>query len=95
MLCSPQYSDHVTPCNGVTVQLTTFPMLYGQHGFKAVKTDDKIYHCGGAWVAQRLSICLWLSSRSWGLGIKSCIGLPVGSLLPPLPMSLSLCLCLS
>ena len=45
-----------------------------------------------AWVAQWLSVCLWLRAWSWGPGIKSYIGLLVGSLLLPLPMSLPLCL---
>ena len=39
-----------------------------------------------AWVAQWLSICLWLWAWSQGPRIES----PIGSLLLPLPMSLSL-----
>ena len=45
---------------------------------------------GGTWVAQWLSICLWLGLWSWGPGIESHIRLPAGNLLPPLPMSLPL-----
>ena len=45
--------------------------------------------------AQQLSICLWLRVWSWGPRIESCIRLPVGSLLLPLPVSLPLPLCLS
>ena len=41
-----------------------------------------------AWIAQWLSVCLWLVSWSWGPGIKSYIRLPRGSLLLPLPVSL-------
>ena len=41
-------------------------------------------------VAQWLSICLQLRSWSQGPGIKSHIGLPTGSLLLPLPVSLLL-----
>ena len=47
------------------------------------------------WVAQWLSICLWLRLWSRGPGIESHIRLPTGSLLVPLPMSLPLSLCLS
>ena len=47
----------------------------------------KWYH-RDAWVAQRLSICLWLRAWSWGPGIESHIGLPAWSLLLPLPVSL-------
>ena len=43
-----------------------------------------------AWVAQRLNACLGLKERPRGPGIKSRIGLPAGSLLLPLPVSLSL-----
>ena len=45
----------------------------------------------GTWVAQWLSIWLWLSSWSWGPGIESCIGFPAWSLLLPLCLCLSLC----
>ena len=45
----------------------------------------------GTWVAQWLSICLWLRFR--GPEIKSHIRLPVGILLLPLPMSLPLSVC--
>ena len=47
------------------------------------------------WVAQWLSICLQLSSWSQDPGIESCIRLPEGSLLLPLPISLPLFVCLS
>ena len=50
---------------------------------------------GGTWLAQWLSICLWLRSWSQSPGIKPCIGFLSGSLLPPLPMSLLLSVCLS
>ena len=40
------------------------------------------------WVVQWLTLCLWLRAWSRGPGIKSHIGLPAGSLLLPLPMSL-------
>ena len=30
---------------------------------------------GDAWVAQWLSICLWVRASPWGPGIESCIGL--------------------
>ena len=43
-------------------------------------------------VAQWLSECLWLRSWSWCTRMEFCIRLPTGSLLLPLPMSLSLCL---
>ena len=43
---------------------------------------------GDTWVAQWLTVYLWLRLWSWGPGIESCIGLPAGSLLLPLPMSL-------
>ena len=46
-------------------------------------------------VTQWLSICLWLKPWSWGPGIESCVGLPVGSLFLPLPMPLYISLCLS
>ena len=46
-------------------------------------------------VAQWLSVCLWLKEWSRGPGTESLIGLPTGSLLLPLPMSLSLSVCLS
>ena len=51
----------------------------------------------GTWVAQWLSVCLWLRAWSWGPGIESHIRLSTGSLLLPLPLSLplSLSLCLS
>ena len=51
----------------------------------------KIDNFGGAWVAQWLSVCLWLGLGSRGPGIESHIRLSVGSLLLPLPMSLPLC----
>ena len=44
------------------------------------------------WVAQRLIVCLWLRSWSWGLGIEPRIRIPTGSLPFPLPPSLSLSL---
>ena len=47
---------------------------------------------GDTWVAQWLSTCLWFRLRSWSPGIESHIGVPMGSLLLPLPMSLPLCL---
>ena len=50
---------------------------------------------GDTWVAQWLSICLWLRSWSQGPGIEFCIRLPVGSLLLPLPVSLPLSFCVS
>ena len=56
-----------------------------------------IYHMKSswdAWVVQWLNIFLWLRSWSWGPGIESCISLPVGILLLPLPVSL-LSLCVS
>ena len=43
-----------------------------------------------AWVAQWWSVCLELREWFWGLGIESHIGLPAGTLLLPLPMSLPL-----
>ena len=60
-----------------------------------------VYNClrikrdWNAWVAQWLSI--YLQVRSWprSPGIESHIGLPVRSLLLPLPMSLPLSLCVS
>ena len=48
-----------------------------------------------AWVAQWLSICLWLRSWAWGPGIQSHIRFPKGSLLLPLPTSLPLSVRLS
>ena len=51
--------------------------------------------CRDAWMAQRLNVGLWLRAWSWSPGIKSHIGLPVWSLLLPLPVSLPLSLCLS
>ena len=42
------------------------------------------------WVAQWLSICLWLRSWSGGPGIKFLTGLPAGSLPVSLPVSLPL-----
>ena len=45
----------------------------------------------GTWVAQWLSICLWLSlGVNSGSGIKSHMGLPAGSLVLPLLVSLPL-----
>ena len=41
-----------------------------------------------AWVAQQLSVCLWLGVRSRSSGIRSHIRLSAWSLLLPLPMSL-------
>ena len=46
-----------------------------------------------AWVAQGLSICAFSSGHD--PGIESCIGLLMGSLLLPLPMSLPFSLCVS
>ena len=46
----------------------------------------------GTWVAQQLSLCLWLRSLSQDPGIESRIGLLAGSLLLPLPVSLPLSL---
>ena len=48
-----------------------------------------------AWVAQWLNIFLGLRVWTWGPRMESCIGFPVGSLLLPLPMSLTLSMCLS
>ena len=48
-----------------------------------------------AWVAQWLSICLQLRLWSWVWGLSPRIGLPAGSLLLPLSVSLPLSLCLS
>ena len=47
---------------------------------------------GDAWVAQRLSVCLWLWVCDPLLGMESHIRLPLGSMLLPLPMSLPLSL---
>ena len=44
----------------------------------------------GHWVAQWLSICLWLRVWPWGPEIESHIGLPAEGLLLPLPVSLPL-----
>ena len=49
--------------------------------------DREMGHLGGL----GLSICLRLRSWSQGPGIKSCMGLPAGSLLLPQPMSLLFC----
>ena len=49
----------------------------------------------GTWVAQWLSVCLWLRAWSWGPGIEPPVGLPAGSLLHPLPVSLPLSVCFS
>ena len=49
----------------------------------------------GIWVSQWLSIYLWLRSWSRGPRVESCIGVPTGSLLIPLPVSLSLSVYLS
>ena len=49
----------------------------------------------GTWVAQWLSICLWLRAWTQGPGMESCIRLCAGSLLLPLPRSLPLSPCLS
>ena len=49
----------------------------------------------GIWVAQWLSVCLWLWSGSRGPGIESRIRLPAWRLLLPLPVSLPLSVCLS
>ena len=64
--------------------------------FTVLKKYIKKKNCRGTWVAQWLSVCLWLRSWSWSSGIESRIGLPAGILLLPLPMSLplSLSLCL-
>ena len=48
----------------------------------------------GTWVAQWLSICLWLRSWFRGPRTKSRTGFPTGSLVLPLPMSLLPSLCL-
>ena len=48
-----------------------------------------------AWVAQWLSICLWLKLWLQGPGMESHIEFPAGSLLLPLSMSLPLSVCLS
>ena len=55
----------------------------------------KLIKTGGIWVAQWLSICLWLRAESRGPGIESHIGLPAGNLLLPLPVSLPRSLSLS
>ena len=47
-----------------------------------------------ACVAQWLSVCLWFRARSQGPGIKSHIGLTIGSLLLPLPILLPFCVSL-
>ena len=47
------------------------------------------------WVAQQLSICLWLRAWSWSPGIEFHIGLPEWSLLLPLPVCVSLSLSVS
>ena len=49
----------------------------------------------GTWVAQWLSVCLWLRLWSQSPRIEFCIRLPTGSLLLPLPTALPLSLCLS
>ena len=46
----------------------------------------------GAWVAQWLSVCLWLGLWSQGPENESHVGLPTGSLPLPLPVSLPFCL---
>ena len=57
--------------------------------------ESKMSRIWDVWVAQQLSVCLWLRSGSWDPGIKSHIRLPAGSLLLPLPVSLPLSLCVS
>ena len=62
--------------------------------------NSRAYHTQGikitsiyywnAWVAQWLSVCLWLRAWSQGPGIESHIRLPTWSLLLPLLMSLPL-----
>ena len=46
-------------------------------------------------VAQQFSACLQPRAWSWRPGIKSHVGLPAWSLLPPLPVPLPLSLCLA
>ena len=46
----------------------------------------KIFLVQGTFVAQWLSVCIQLRTWSWGPGIESHIGLPVGSLLLPLSL---------
>ena len=50
-------------------------------------------HKGDDWVAQWLSVCLWLRSWSLGPGMESCIRFPAWSLLLPLPVSMPRSLC--
>ena len=61
--------------------LSKFPSIYWHFWIPLIRD---------AWVAQRLSICLWLRAWSWGPGIESWIRFPVGAC-----SSLCLCLCLS
>ena len=69
--------------------------ICGVHRWSLVQLSwDWKINVWGTWVAQWLSVCLWLRSWSQGPGIESPSGLPTGSLLLPLPVSLPLCVSL-
>ena len=70
--------------------------LHNKHFLTPSISSIKIEKPRGAWVAQRLSIYLWLREWSWSHRIESHVRLPAWNLLLPLPMSsASLFLCLS
>ena len=74
-------------CNYINTFFSIFPGLIL---LQPVRKSFFNPNHGDAWVAQRLSICLWLRAWSPSPGIKSPIGLPAWSLLLPLPVSLPL-----
>ena len=98
----PGPQDHVLGRRHVLNHWATQVSLYHfflslliPNSFWLESTQARILVEQDAWVAQRLSSCLRLRSWPRGPGIESHIGLPAGSLLLPLPMSLPLSSCLS
>ena len=91
---SPHFLASALDCRQVP---DAFPVenLHGILNFLSSKNCLKMLFSGDAWVAQRLSNCLWLRVWSWNPGIESCIGLPAWGLLLPPPMFLPLSLAVS
>ena len=73
-------------------QALYYPLLSGYCWVLSVEVVSSNINSTDAWVAQWLSVCLWLRSWSQSPRINSHIGFPVRSLLLPLPVSLPLSL---
>ena len=79
----PYYSIQTFHCKNLLLEcFHTFPLPV-RNNLKAGTMVEKKKDWD-AWVAQWLSVCLWLRAWSRSPGIESCIGLPTGSLLLPL-----------